>query len=149
MGRSWEPTDAVRVSELLARAAMAHARFVARVRRRLGLGSADYAALQQLEAAEELPVGELAARIGLSRPAATALVDRLVRQGMLERVPDESDRRRVIVRRAEAGRGITAPEVEALVHELDEFTRAFTSEECDAIARYLSGVVEIVERHVG
>jgi DNA-binding MarR family transcriptional regulator len=94
-------------------------------------------------------VGELAARIGLSRPAATALVDRLVRQGMLERVPDESDRRRVIVRRAEAGRGITAPEVEALVHELDEFTRAFTSEECDAIARYLSGVVEIVERHVG
>jgi DNA-binding MarR family transcriptional regulator len=42
--------------------------------------------------------GELAAATGLTTGATTALIDRLVRAGYVERVPDASDRRRVQVR---------------------------------------------------
>lgn len=42
-------------------------------------------------------VGELARTVGVSPPAATQLVDRLVELGMVERRPGEADRRVVLV----------------------------------------------------
>lgn len=42
-------------------------------------------------------VGHLADALGVSRPAATQLVDRLVEHGMVERRPDPADRRVVLV----------------------------------------------------
>lgn len=43
------------------------------------------------------PVGELAAALGGSMPAASELVDRLVDAGMVQRDDDPADRRRVII----------------------------------------------------
>ncbi len=44
-----------------------------------------------------MPVGRLARRVGVSSPAVTQLVDRLVEHGMVERRHDPSDRRVVLV----------------------------------------------------
>ena len=59
------------------------------------LALTDYDVLVQLAAADErrLRMSELADRLLLSRSGATRLVDRLVAEGLVERVICESDRR--------------------------------------------------------
>lgn len=48
-------------------------------------------------AGDRLTMSELAARVGMSRAAITALVDRLEAAGAIERHPDEKDRRRTFL----------------------------------------------------
>jgi DNA-binding MarR family transcriptional regulator len=77
----------------------AHARVVRELERELvadqDLALADYDVLVQLSAAKDrrLRMSELADRLLLSRSGATRLVDRLVADGLVERVSCESDRR--------------------------------------------------------
>ena len=67
-----------------------------RLARDLGVARSDLTALVVLDAADG-PVGlaELGRRLGLGRPATTALADRLAARGLVRRVPDPDDRRRV------------------------------------------------------
>jgi DNA-binding MarR family transcriptional regulator len=62
------------------------------------------AAIQHLHQAGPLTVGEQADHHGLSKPAMTELVDRLERRGLVARLTDERDRRRVFVWLTDAGR---------------------------------------------
>jgi len=62
---------------------------------RLGLTAADHKALGIIERDGPLAPSELATRLGLTRPAVTAMVDRLERAGYLRRSPDHADRRRI------------------------------------------------------
>ena len=77
----------------------AHARLVGVLERELAdeqqLALTDYDVLVQLSTADEhrLRMSELADRLLLSRSGATRLVDRLVADGLVERVSCESDRR--------------------------------------------------------
>lgn len=77
----------------------AHARVVARLERELQseqqLALTDYDVLVQLAAAGDrrLRMSELADALLLSRSGATRLIDRLVAEGLVERVTCESDRR--------------------------------------------------------
>lgn len=48
-------------------------------------------------------VGELAAQLGVKPPAASAMIDSLEREGLVERVPDPEDRRSTYVRLTTAG----------------------------------------------
>ena len=78
---------------------LAHARVVRELERELiaeqQLALTDFEVLLQLAAAEDrrLRMSELAERLVLSRSGATRLVDRLVAEGLVERVTCESDRR--------------------------------------------------------
>lgn len=65
--------------------------------RHLGVGRNDLRALNLLEDGP-LAAGVLADRLSLTRAAVTALVDRLARDGYVERSPDPDDRRSVLVR---------------------------------------------------
>lgn len=77
----------------------AHTRVVRELERELqanrGMALTDYDVLVQLAAAEErrLRMSELADALLLSRSGVTRLVDRLVADGMVERITCESDRR--------------------------------------------------------
>ena len=77
----------------------AHSRVVRELERELQaeqhLALTDYDVLVQLAAADDrrLRMSELADRLLLSRSGATRLVDRLVAEGLVERVICESDRR--------------------------------------------------------
>jgi DNA-binding MarR family transcriptional regulator len=65
---------------------------------RFGLGPSDLKAVDlAARAGGTLTAGQVAAATGLSNPAVTALLDRLERQGFIERRSDPADRRRVIV----------------------------------------------------
>ncbi len=72
--------------------------------------STDFRALLHIMVAETsgVPIssGELRHRMGLSGAAITYLVDRMIDSGHLRRESDPTDRRKVILRYAEAGRDI-------------------------------------------
>jgi DNA-binding MarR family transcriptional regulator len=60
--------------------------------------------LQHLAAAGPLTVGELVQHLSLSKPATTELVGRLETKGLVARMHDERDRRRVFIWLTDAGR---------------------------------------------
>jgi DNA-binding MarR family transcriptional regulator len=60
--------------------------------------------LRLLAVAGPLSVGDQARQLGLSRATATELVDRLESKGLVARIRDAQDRRRVIVSLTDAGR---------------------------------------------
>ena len=62
--------------------------------------------LEYLSTREERPMNELARHLGVTRPAATGLVDRLIAQGLVSRQGDRSDRRVVRVNLTPKGRRV-------------------------------------------
>lgn len=65
---------------------------------RFGLQSTELEALDLIFLRKRATAGELAEATGLTTGAVTALIDRLVRAGYVERLPDPKDRRKVVVR---------------------------------------------------
>ncbi|TCP56152.1 DNA-binding MarR family transcriptional regulator [Tamaricihabitans halophyticus] len=62
-----------------------------------GLRPTDLYVLNVLELSGQVTAGEIATRTGLTTGAVTKLVDRLVRAGLVERIPDSTDRRKVLL----------------------------------------------------
>lgn len=69
----------------------------------IGLGTTESQALSYLEVHGESGQSELARDLGLTSSALTALVDRLERSGVAERVSHPQDRRRSMIRVTEHG----------------------------------------------
>jgi DNA-binding MarR family transcriptional regulator len=69
----------------------------------IGLGTTESQALSSLAVHGDSGQSDLARALGLTSSAATALVDRLERQGVAERVRHPRDRRRSIVRVTDRG----------------------------------------------
>ena len=69
----------------------------------IGLGTTESQALSYLAVHGESGQSALAHDLGLTSSAATALVDRLERQGVAERVRHPKDRRRLIIRLTDRG----------------------------------------------
>lgn len=51
-----------------------------------------------------IPMSEIGKRLDISKPYMTALVAKLIREGLVERIPDKSDRRVINVAITKAGR---------------------------------------------
>lgn len=78
--------------------------------------------LRFLDVAGPQSVGEQARHLGLSRATATELVDRLESKGLVARIRDGRDRRRVFVSLTEAGRTRASAHPEVLA--CDDLLRA-------------------------
>ncbi len=75
-------------------------------------------ALHHLAAAGPLTLGELVLHLQLSKAATTELVDRLAARGLVARMPDDRDRRRVFIWLTDAGRTRTAAHPQVLHDDL-------------------------------
>src|SRR5260370_23443542 len=71
--------------------------FHASMAERVGLGTTEEKTLSLLSQLGPLTAGEIASHTGLTTPSVTGLLDRLESKGMVQRVRDPHDRRRVIV----------------------------------------------------
>ena len=93
-------------------------------------------------AGRQMSPGELSEALGLSAPATTALVDRLVAAGHAERRTHPTDRRRTIIATTDAaahtGSAIFAP----LAVRLREVSSALDGHEREVVTRFLHAVVE-------
>ena len=71
------------------------------------------------EAPEDLTIGEIATRLGFEAPTVTRTVQRMIRQGLVEKYPHATDGRLVLVRLTSRGRELSAiiPDVLAQAQE--------------------------------
>lgn len=89
----------------------------------------------------DFTTGQLAERLAVSPPTMTGIADRLVRQGLIERAADPTDRRVVRLALTEQGRRITA--------EHSEIGRAYASTIFDEMSHeQLLALTEALEAFV-
>jgi DNA-binding MarR family transcriptional regulator len=89
----------------------------------LGLQSSDLRCLQLVAAERDATAGRLAELLGLTTGAVTGVLDRLEQRGLVERVRDAEDRRRVLVRLRESGGDDLAIVLDPLAAAVGELTR--------------------------
>jgi DNA-binding MarR family transcriptional regulator len=87
-------------------------------------------------------VGALAETVGVSRPAASQLVDRLAEHGMVERRHDPADRRVVLVDYAPGMQEMARRMLEGRRKRLKEAVKGLTDEEARALLKGLRLLVE-------
>jgi DNA-binding MarR family transcriptional regulator len=114
---------------------------------RLALHRTDLRGLAVLDREGPLVASVLADRVGLSRPAMTAALDRLTLAGYVRRVHDTDDRRRVLVevtaQARRVGRDIWGPLTkEGLAH-----ASRYSVEQLNTILDFLHADRELQERH--
>ena len=117
------------------------------VGRALGLGPADLRCLDWLADGPKT-AGVLATATGLRPAATTALIDRLEAKGLVERVRDETDRRRVLVRMTERACSSTLRDVRARSSRRARGCSAdHTVAELTAMRDLLDAMRELTDRH--
>lgn len=118
------------------------------VQRALGLGAADLRCLDWLADGPK-SAGVLATATGLRPAATTALIDRLEAKGLVERVRDEADRRRVLVRMTDEGARRTYAMYAPLVDEGAGLFTGLTAAEMTRLRDLLDAMTELTDRHRG
>ncbi len=103
----------------------------------------DSRALQLLDrlAGEVLTPSRLAQDLGLSPGATTALVDRLVDAGLVERVRDLPDRRQVRLQLSPAATSFGAELLQPWAQRIDRATARLSAADAAVIARFLDDVL--------
>lgn len=83
-------------------------------------------------------ISEIADNLGITNPAASQLVERLVQQGFLERTEDPNDRRFKQVTLAPKGRELIERSIEARRVWMEQLTEKFTAEEQNTLIEALT-----------
>ena len=116
------------------------------VGREMGLGPADLRCLDWLTGGP-LTAGQLSVATGLRPAATTALVDRLVARGLIERAPSTSDRRQVLVQMTDEGRRQTWQYYGPLVASGAPLLAELSDEQLTFMRDYLKTITDITEQH--
>ncbi|MGO4957631.1 MarR family winged helix-turn-helix transcriptional regulator [Luteococcus sp. Sow4_B9] len=113
------------------------------VARRADLTDSELHALREL-AQRDVGPAELARTLGVTRAAATGIVDRLVAKGHVERHAHPTDRRRTVLDLTESGRGEVAGLLAPMLTALAESDAKLTEQEKVLVSRFLDEVIEAV-----
>lgn len=114
-----------------------------RVAEHVGLNATDHQCLGLLEVHGDMTPSRLAHRVGLSRSATTAALDRLERAGFVRREHDTVDRRRVIVRvDQERVRRLAAPLYASRVAHMQRVWPRFDEEDLATVAAFFRALTE-------
>lgn len=117
--------------------------------KRLGLHITDLSLIGLLQ---ERPEGaspkDIMQHLGLSSGAATALIDRLVRAGYVERVPNSKDRRSVLIRILPDAAEEPLEFYRARQNFYQEIIATFSEEELAVIRRFLQNITRIEPENI-
>jgi DNA-binding MarR family transcriptional regulator len=123
--------------------------FERRLGRDLEVNPTDLAAMEHLIESGPLSPSEIAARLGVTTAAATAIVDRLARVGHAHRRSNEHDRRGVLVVPEPDSIRRALDVIRPMVQEVDGALSDFDEAEQRAITAYLERVLDIYRTHAG
>jgi len=121
--------------------------FEGRLGRELTVNPTDLSAMEHLILAGPTGPSELARRLRITPPAATAVVDRLEALGHVTRTTNPADRRGVVVTPAPASVGHAMSILMPMIMGIDAVLDEFDPEEQAVITAYLDRVVEIYREH--
>ena len=112
----------------------------------LGIGRTDLRAMELISRGGPRTAGELAADLGLTTGAVTALVDRMEKTGLLRRVRSTADRRQVHVELTANARRLEASVFGPLARESAKAIGRFSGPERAVIVDFLHRAKEISDR---
>jgi DNA-binding MarR family transcriptional regulator len=117
---------------------------------RIGINTTDLHSLNILAFSDhELSAGELATTIGLTTASVTGVIDRLEHAGLVRRVRDPLDRRRVVVRLIpETARERVAPVFASLLAEWQAELSRYSERELDLILEFQRRTLDIMRNQV-
>ena len=114
-----------------------------RIAERMGLSGTDHKTFDLVvQAGEPLTAGRIAELTGLSTGAVTGVVDRLEKVGLVRRVRDPHDRRKVFVEVVPGAEDRFRPLFESAFDALRETLAQFSPAERKAIERYQNVILE-------
>jgi DNA-binding MarR family transcriptional regulator len=94
-------------------------------------------------------VSDLAQHAGMTRQSIAELVDYLEAHGYVERVPDPSDGRAVLVRRTERGWTVNRTARRVIEETQAEWARSLGHEEFDQLLDHLRRLAGVIQRPAG
>lgn len=97
--------------------------------------------LEEIERLGHPNFSELAQDLGLSKPSVTAIVEKFITQGYVERVKSDQDRRTSHIHLTERGSDLLKTHVEAHSRIADIFTKNLDKKDLDALVVILNRVV--------
>jgi DNA-binding MarR family transcriptional regulator len=110
----------------------------------VGLTCAQYHVLKILiQAGEPMQLGQIAEKLRSVRSNATQMIDRLAAEGLVERVFDPADRRRVLAQITEEGRRRCDVAFQAVFTVEHDLLEHFTQEERDQLTALLSRLEQL------
>ena len=119
-----------------------------RIARSMGVNVVDLQALGFI-ARNGAPItaGEISQQTELPTSTTTRVLDRLEKQGLIERSADPNDRRRVVVQVsaaiADAGQGGEGDPYAGILEGMRRVHERFTVDELEVVARYLDAVKDV------
>lgn len=124
--------------------------FHAVVADRLGLGPTDHKCLDMLVMYGPMSAGTLASRTGLTTGAITGVIDRLEGHGLVTRLPDADDRRRVIVYPDnDVWQERLAPMYGRVGADSQRLLSRYSEDELRLILDFLAHACRMAESHIG
>jgi DNA-binding MarR family transcriptional regulator len=117
---------------------------------RIGINTTDLHSLNILAFSDhELSAGQLATTIGLTTASVTGVIDRLEHAGLVRRVRDPLDRRRVVVRLIpETARERVAPVFASLLAEWQAELSKYSERELDLILEFQRRTLDIMRGQI-
>jgi DNA-binding MarR family transcriptional regulator len=113
----------------------------------VGINRTDARCIDLIDRAGRMTAGQLATAAHLTSGAVTAVLDRLEEAGLVRRVPDPADRRRVFVEVTPALAEISAPIYGPLVQEGVGWIAKYSDEQLETILDFMERNREILARH--
>lgn len=112
-----------------------------------GINRTDWRVLDVLGTRGPLTAGQLAEAVRLTTGAVTGLLDRLEAAGLVRRVRDTADRRRVIVEVTDEVARRGAPVYGPLIEDAARAHAGFSVEELETITRFIRLERDLLQRH--
>jgi DNA-binding MarR family transcriptional regulator len=113
-----------------------------------GLGITDMKALGALMQEGPMTAGQIAKRLSLTSGAVTSLIDRLERRNFVQRAPDPTDRRKVVVipnlETLASGENVYLSMGEAF----NRLYETYSTEQLEFLVRYLKASIELNKQEI-
>ena len=119
------------------------ANFIDSVRRGLTLSQVTVLLLLKEARGGTMPMGQIAHELGVSLPTTSGLVDRLYREGLVDRAVNDRDRRVVLVRLTREGRTVIQRMLRLLSDLLTRLLVDLTEVEQESLAQAVERVFEL------
>jgi DNA-binding MarR family transcriptional regulator len=113
----------------------------------VGINRTDARCIDILDRSGRMTAGQLATAARLTSGAVTAVLDRLEAAGLVRRVRDPADRRRVLVEVTPRLAELSAPVYGPMVEEGVRWVATYSDEELETIVDFMEKNREVLARH--
>jgi DNA-binding MarR family transcriptional regulator len=113
----------------------------------VGINRTDARCIDLIDQVGGMTAGELARAAGLTTGAVTAVIDRLEKAGVAQRVPDPSDRRRVRIEATPRLWELSEPLLGPMLAESQAIIDELSDSEIARFTEFMNRAIEIQARH--